>query len=195
MALPSAEVARAWGGKTIVDQFGAVIGACTQVYTDDATGLPEWATARIGNNGVLVPLLDAVELDDRVQVSVSRDDVVRAPAVADRLHISPDEEARLYEHYGIPFSRTRSGSVLPEGEGPAPQRGGLRRVLEGAGRGTSALRGSALGRSATRGLRGEDGDRRFAYLLAALVVAGLALLTGLSARTRRRRRLAATEVV
>lgn len=161
MALPDADAARTWGGKTIVDRFGATIGACTQVYTDDATGLPEWATARIGRTVVLLPLLDAVEVDEQVRVAVSRDDVVRAPAVADRHHISAEEEAALYRHYGIAFSQARSSSLLPEGEGPAPAR-----------------------------------SRKFAYLLAGLVVAGLALLTAVSAQSRRRRTaVAATRAV
>jgi hypothetical protein len=158
MALPDAGTARSWGGKTVIDRYGAVIGACTQVYTDDATGLPEWAAVRIGQQSTLVPLLDAVEVDGQVQIGPDRDTVVRAPSVADRHHVTPQDEVDLYRHYGIEVSPERSSSLLPAGEGPRPAR------------------------------TDREGDRRFAYLLAGLALAGLALLTVLSARAERRRR-------
>jgi hypothetical protein len=170
MGLPDAEVAKSWGGKVIVDRSGATIGACTQVYTDDVTGLPEWATARMGTATVLLPLVDAVADGDRVQVAVDRDDVVRAPRVADQQHISDDEEALLYRHYGIAFSRERSPSQLPAGEGPPPPaRPGLAAVAAG--------------------LAGRVSDRRQALLIAAVVVAALAGALGALTDQARRRQL------
>jgi hypothetical protein len=170
MALPNAGTARTWGGRAIVDRTGAFIGPCTQIYTDDATGRPEWATARIGPVNALVPLEGAVEVDGQVQVSVTRDDVVRAPAVTDRQHVSPAEEEELYRHYGLPTAAERAAARSAARRGP---RAGARWA-------------------GTRWVGG-DADRRFAYLLAALVVAGLAVLTGLSARSNRRRRQEPTE--
>jgi hypothetical protein len=120
MAMPDPDRAETWGGKMIVDRQGAMIGVCTQVYTDDATGLPEWATARMGNLNVLVPLVDAAQDGEQVQVAVDRDEVLLAPIVADPLHISEDEEGRLYQHYGIAFSRDQSRTLLPASEGSPP---------------------------------------------------------------------------
>jgi hypothetical protein len=162
MALPDPDEARSWGGKTIVDRGGATIGACTQVYTDDATGLPEWATARLGNISALVPLVDAVEDDGAVRVAVGRDDVLLAPGVADQRHISQDEEERLYRHYGIPVTRDGAGQLLPASEA-------RRRAVAVSDRQRSADRKLLLG-----------------VLVAGAAVAGLA--GGVSALTRRRQR-------
>src|SRR4051794_34161508 len=125
MALPSPEQARTWGGKLIVDRTGAPIGTITQIYSDNATGLPEWATTRLGEATVFLPLLDAVEADGQVRVLVKRDDVAKAPLVGPGRRITEQEEARLYGHYGIDYTPERSASGLPRGVGPVPSRAQL----------------------------------------------------------------------
>jgi hypothetical protein len=122
MTMPDPKQVKSWGGKLLVDREGKPIGSITQVYTDDDTGLPEWATTSLGEATVFVPLKDAVEADGQIRVPFRRDDVAKAPLVVDRHHISPDEEARLYRYYGIPYSPDRSRSGLPAGEGPVPTR-------------------------------------------------------------------------
>src|SRR4051794_22971277 len=72
MTLPNPEKVKSWGGKLLVDRIGQPIGTVTQVYTDDATGLPEWATTRLGEATVLLPLKDAVEADGQIRVAVHR---------------------------------------------------------------------------------------------------------------------------
>jgi PRC-barrel domain protein len=141
MTLPNPEQVKSWGGKLLVDRTGQPIGTVTQVYTDDATGLPEWATTRLGEATVFLPLKDAVEADGRIRVAVHRDDVAKSPAVVDKQHITPDEEARLYRHYGIPYTPERSRSGLPVGEGPLPSRITVaRRAAADAGRRLTADR-------------------------------------------------------
>ncbi len=113
MGLPDHGSARTWGGRLLVDRDGTEIGTCTQIFVDDATGLPEWAQADLGEGPAVIPLMDATESGDRVQVRVSRAEVAKAPAIDDLGHISPEEEERLYRHYGITFSTEASESVLP----------------------------------------------------------------------------------
>jgi hypothetical protein len=141
MAMPNPEQVRSWGGKLLVDRAGQAIGTVTQVYNDDATGLPEWATTRLGEATVFLPLVGAVEADGQVRVAVHRDDVAKSPAVEDKQHITPGEEARLYRHYGIPYTPERSRSGLPVGEGPLPSRLTVaRRAAADAGRRVTADR-------------------------------------------------------
>lgn len=104
MGLPSPERARTWGGRLVVDRDGARIGTITQIYTDDVTGLPEWATTRLGEATVFLPLLDAHEQDGAIQVQVKRDDVAKAPMVGPGRRISEKDEERLYRWYGIPYT-------------------------------------------------------------------------------------------
>ncbi len=113
MGLPDRDSAATWGGKLLVDRDGTEIGTCTQVFVDDATGLPEWAQAELNGGPAVVPLLDAAEAGDRVRVAVRQVEVAEAPRVEDPMHISEDEEERLYRHYGIRFSREASESLLP----------------------------------------------------------------------------------
>lgn len=174
MPLPSPEQITSWGGKLLVDRAGQPIGSVTQVYTDDATGLPEWATTRLGEATVFIPLLDAVESDGQIKVTVHRDDVAKAPLVLDKHHISQDEEARLYRYYGIAYSPDRSSSGLPAGEGPPPK-------LPWTATATASARAAAA--SAAQRLRDPK-----ALLLPASLIALIAGLAGLLRTSRRPRR-------
>jgi hypothetical protein len=160
MGLPSPEQARTWGGRLLVDRDGDPIGTVTQIYTDDATGLPEWATIRIGEATVFLPLLDAREADGRIRVRVKRDEVAKAPLVVDRQRISEREEARLYAYYGIPYTPERSPSGLPAGTGPVHHPGLVERIAD---------------------------SRVAVWALAAAMTVAAALVAAFGARSRRRR--------
>jgi hypothetical protein len=113
MTLPDRDAARDWLGRTVVDRDGAEIGVCVALLADEATGLPEWMYAERGEETVVVPLLDATEDGDRVQVTVTRADADSAPRFGPARELSQDQEAALYRHYGIEYSTTTSDSLLP----------------------------------------------------------------------------------
>ncbi|HEY6798721.1 MAG TPA: hypothetical protein VI248_28930 [Kineosporiaceae bacterium] len=201
MALPDRQTVRGWAGRMIVDRAGAAIGTCIQVYTDDASGLPEWAAARIGETRVLLPLLDAVEDGDRVRVAVSRDDALLAPRPAAGGHVSPAEEEHLYRHYGIPFSGDASPTVLPSRQGQNPDDGSPARDAatpspevqhpSGAGERAAARAAPARwGRSRlAAGLASARQSRGWTPATVGLVLAGLVAAAGLAvARVSRRAR-------
>jgi hypothetical protein len=121
MVLPDRDTAMRWVGKGVVDSDGAELGACTAMLTDDATGLPKWLCVKLDEVISFVPLVDAVESADHVRVRVSRADVASAPSVGDGRHLSAEEEATLYRHYGIEYTRVSSPTQPPTGEaGPTP---------------------------------------------------------------------------
>src|SRR4051812_41412232 len=116
MTLPERGVAWNWVGRTVLDRDGAEIGVCRAMLTDDATGQPEWLYAEVDEATVIVPLVDATETDEHVRVSVSRTAATSAPPPAgDTEHLSQDEEAALYRHYGIEYSTAVSETLLPAG--------------------------------------------------------------------------------
>jgi len=123
MEFPDRDVAEAWLGRTLVDRDGVQIGACTAVLFDDATRVTEWVCSEVAGAAVFIPAVGAAESDDTVQVAVSRDAVTRAPSVGDAQHISAEDEAVLYQHYGMPHSREASPTVLPTGEAEPPTMG------------------------------------------------------------------------
>ncbi len=121
MTLPDRETTLNWLGQTVVDSEGAETGVCRALLADDATGLPEWLYAELDAETVVIPLLDATAVGDRIRVTVSREQVVGSPRMGDSQELSVDQEAALYEHYGISYSTAASETVLPVGDtSPAP---------------------------------------------------------------------------
>jgi uncharacterized protein (TIGR02271 family) len=108
-----------WQGRTIVGSDGEKIGKVDEVYLDDRSGKPEWATVKSGifaSKSNFVPLAGASSVGEDVSVQVTADQVKDAPGVEADGELSQDEEAKLFEHYGVPY--TDEGSVTAEG---APQ--------------------------------------------------------------------------
>ena len=94
-----------WIGKTMVDPDGDKIGTIENVYMDRHTGEPAWAAVKTGLFGLkhsLVPIHDAQPAgDDEIRVPVQKEQVKDAPRVDPDDGLSPDEERRLWEHYGL----------------------------------------------------------------------------------------------
>jgi uncharacterized protein (TIGR02271 family) len=86
---------------------GNKIGSVGQVYLDDQTGQPAWATVNTGLFGMnesFVPLSEASLSGDRLTVPFDKDKVKGAPNVASDGHLSPEEERELYAYYGVAYS-------------------------------------------------------------------------------------------
>jgi uncharacterized protein (TIGR02271 family) len=90
-------------GSTAVGPDGT-LGTVGEVYLDDETGRPEWATVRTGMFGTkesFVPLADADVAGDGLRVPYDKETVKNAPHIDAEGHLSPAEEAELYRYYGI----------------------------------------------------------------------------------------------
>jgi uncharacterized protein (TIGR02271 family) len=87
---------------------GAKIGKIGQVFLDDQTGEPVFATVNTGLFGraeTFVPLAQASVEAGRVDVGFDRETVKEAPNVSpDSGHLSPEEEQTLYEYYGLTYA-------------------------------------------------------------------------------------------
>jgi uncharacterized protein (TIGR02271 family) len=100
-------------GSTAVGADGK-LGTVGEVYLDDETGRPEWATVRTGMFGTkesFVPLADADLAGDEVRLPYDKDKVKHAPQIDTDGHLSPTEEAELYRYYGV---GDRSGAALTD---------------------------------------------------------------------------------
>jgi uncharacterized protein (TIGR02271 family) len=86
---------------------GERIGSVSQVFLDDVTGEPVFATVDTGLSGggeSFIPLANASVAQGRLDVGFDKSRVDGAPAVdADDNHLSPDEERALYDYYGIAY--------------------------------------------------------------------------------------------
>ncbi|MGY1781347.1 PRC and DUF2382 domain-containing protein [Geodermatophilus sp. SYSU D01036] len=93
-------------GQDVYDEAGEKIGSASEVYLDDETGQPEWATVRTGLFGTkesFVPLRDADLTNEGLRVRVSKAQVKDAPKIDTDGHLSPQEEQELYRYYGLGF--------------------------------------------------------------------------------------------
>ena len=82
MATPSIETARGWRGRVMVDRDSNKIGEVVDIYLDNETDRPEWAVVRTGLFGLrstFVPLAEAREVGDELQVPHQRLQVKQAP--------------------------------------------------------------------------------------------------------------------
>jgi uncharacterized protein (TIGR02271 family) len=118
MAAPSIETVQSWQGRTMVDPAGDKLGTIDAIYLDDETGQPEWATVTSGlfsAKTAFVPLAQAQDIGDSVQVPYDKQQVTDAPSPQADGQLSQDDEAELYRHYGLDYSEHRSDSGLPAG--------------------------------------------------------------------------------
>jgi hypothetical protein len=123
MILPGPEAAHHWQGRTLVDRDGEPVGNIERIYKDKATDQPEWALLAAGVAGpgaTFVPLVNATEEGDTVRTPFERALFERAPSVPAGPEITEEQEAQLYRHYGVAYSRAESPSGLPtDRPGPA----------------------------------------------------------------------------
>src|SRR3954468_16235787 len=92
-----------WRGRTLVDRDGDKIGKIEDVYLDRSSGEPEWVAVKtgvFGSNVSFVPIADASPDGDDIRVGHEKDLVKDAPNVDADGELSPEEERRLYQHYG-----------------------------------------------------------------------------------------------
>jgi hypothetical protein len=192
MGLPDRDVAAQWVGRTVVDRDGTEIGACAAVFADEATGLPEWMAVEVGGTPAIVPLLDASEHGTRVRVTVRRSEVESAPETTDTGRLSEAQEAALYSHYGIEYSREASESLLPAGESASSAAGGSSGTAAGPAATPDAGHGAVPAEPAAGAEPGERAaggrGRGPALTLGALAALGALFLAAAVRRRQSRRR-------
>jgi len=96
--------ARTLQGKTLHGAGGTKLGTIDTLYADRDGGEPTFATVNTGLFGTkthFVPLNQAEIQGDGVMVPYDKDLVNSAPNIDTDSELTPDEEARLYSHYGI----------------------------------------------------------------------------------------------
>jgi uncharacterized protein (TIGR02271 family) len=132
--MPNTQEVTSWKGQKLVSQDGDKIGTIDEVYIDEQTGKPEWlavSTGLFGSRVSFVPLAEAQRDGDDVRVPYAKDQVKDSPNAEADGALSQDEESRLYRHYGLDYSESRSDSGLPEGGSDRGVTGAGAEVREG----------------------------------------------------------------
>jgi uncharacterized protein (TIGR02271 family) len=96
-----------WRGRDVIGSDGEKIGRLEEIYFDADSGRPEWAAVNTGFFGTeqsFVPLAGFEPARGNIVVPYSKDQVKEAPSVDPDGELSPEEEERLYSHYGMTYS-------------------------------------------------------------------------------------------
>ena len=104
-------------GWPVVDEMGDRIGVIEALYGDEHDDIVEWAMVDSGlfQTRHLLPLADAMVLENVVQVGYERKRVLQAPMIDRDTDLDAETEAALHRHYGLPWEDE------PAGEGHAPR--------------------------------------------------------------------------
>ena len=117
-------------GGDLVDTDDSKVGRIEDIYLDNQTQRPEWAlvhTGLFGRKQVYVPLTNASTSDGKLRAAFSEDQIKHAPHIEPDEELTPDEEASLYEHYGVsspasfPQDSPSEPEPYPTQAGPAPE--------------------------------------------------------------------------
>jgi sporulation protein YlmC with PRC-barrel domain len=124
-------------GAELLDSSGDKVGRIGQIYLDESTGEPEWATVNtglFGTNESFVPLAQADRAGHAVRVHYEKATIKDAPnMLASGAQLDESKERGLYVYYGLDYAGRRSDSGIASGQATSIQ----------PGRGTKAKRGSA----------------------------------------------------
>src|SRR5919199_6582080 len=118
-----------WRGRTVLDRDGQEIGKLGDIYLDGETERPAFAGVRTGLFGrkeSIVPLADAAEVEDGVQVPYDKATVEDAPRLdPDDEALAPEEEDALFRHYGTPGAADQAAAPAAASGAEAPEAGGV----------------------------------------------------------------------
>jgi uncharacterized protein (TIGR02271 family) len=102
--MPTTQDVQTWKGQTLFGPDNDKIGDIADVYLDRQSGEPEWLAVKTGMFGSkisFVPIRDAATGGDGVTVPYDKAKVKDAPNAEADGELSPEEEQRLYQHYGL----------------------------------------------------------------------------------------------
>ena len=113
--MPSPLEVRDWHELDVVSSDGQSVGKLIDVYVNNDSGEPEFllvASGFLHNRLHLAPAQGATRTDDAVTLAVTKQAVDGAPHIAADGDLTPEEEARLYEHYDLGDYTPHAGGLL-----------------------------------------------------------------------------------
>ncbi|MGP5286426.1 DUF2382 domain-containing protein [Glutamicibacter arilaitensis] len=103
-------------GGTVVGPDGQKIGKFGQVFIDDRSGEPAWATVHTGFFGLsesFIPLSQAAIAGDTLSIPYDKQTVKDAPNIEPEGRLSEAEEQELYRYYSLAWDDADQAAVQP----------------------------------------------------------------------------------
>jgi hypothetical protein len=113
--MPSPIEVADWHELDVEDRDGAHVGRLVDVYVGKDSGEPEFllvASGVLGHRLHLAPAEGATRSGDRVQVDATGPEIESAPSIHADNDLEPDEERRLFEHYGRDYRPHPDGVII-----------------------------------------------------------------------------------
>src|ERR1035437_10117784 len=91
-------------GKTLYDSSGEKIGTIKELYLDEGSENPAWATVSSGIFGTkqhFMPLEGVVQHEDGLMAPYAKETILNAPRIKADDNLDEADEGRLYSHYSI----------------------------------------------------------------------------------------------
>lgn len=105
--MTSIEEAESWIGRTALDNAGEQFGIITQIWVDDASGQPEWASVKspaIRGREALVPLAGNGAYGSGRRFAYTKEEIVDSPNGAEDGRLDVEAKERLSSYYGPPVT-------------------------------------------------------------------------------------------
>ena len=113
--MPSPLEVHDWHELDVTAADGEHIGKLVDAYVNDTSGEPEFllvSSGVLGHRLHLAPAEGATRTGDEVRLAVSREAVEAAPHIHADNDLTPDEEKRLFEHYGMSHEPHPGGLLI-----------------------------------------------------------------------------------
>jgi sporulation protein YlmC with PRC-barrel domain len=113
--MPSALEVREWHTRSVTASDGQKIGKLEDVYVGKETGEPQFLLVEsgvLGHTLHLVPSEGATLEGEDVRVAFDKATIDAAPAIPADDDLSPEEERRLFEHYGRAYDPGSVGVLI-----------------------------------------------------------------------------------
>jgi hypothetical protein len=108
-----AENIRDWRNHDVIDPDGRKLGELEAVYVDTSTDEPAFASVRTGmlrrRRLTFVPLDRATVSPGKMRVAYSRGQVKAAFSIDTDGELAAEDEAGLFQHYGLPYQQGVGG--------------------------------------------------------------------------------------
>src|ERR1700737_2692800 len=104
-------------GRSVVGPDGENIGKVEELYLDTDSQQPEWisvTTGLFGSHRSLVPLAEASDEGSDLRIPYGKEQVKAAPHFDPDRGLSHEEEADLFQHYGMSGMRRGSQTTEPD---------------------------------------------------------------------------------
>jgi hypothetical protein len=106
---------REWQGQEVRASDGEKIGTLEEVYFDSETDAPVFLLIKSGLLGrrlSFAPIRGVRPGRTYLQLGCGHDEVKRAPTLDAGTDLNAEDEAKIYQHYGLDYTATDSGRRL-----------------------------------------------------------------------------------